>query len=148
MNQRDETLLKLIWNLPQVILLSPKKSKVCYSAYPISYHLYNKHIHVHKQCNTDMYLFICTNICTFMYIYSYMYIYIYIINCLYVSVCICICISNRIQNKLVTLVLFFLEEDFTFWTEQKHRTYHCVIFWVHFEFCNTHSIRYAKIKNV
>ena len=102
-----------------------------------------------------MYINNAIQICIYSYVQIYAHlcicihicIYTYILNCLYVSVCICICISNRIQNKLVTLVLFFLEEDFTFWTEQKHRTYHCVIFWVRFEFCNTHTIRYARIKN-
>lgn len=45
-----------------------------------------------------------------MYICTHTYIYEF--NRLYVTVCICVCISNKTQNKLVTLILFFVEEKF------------------------------------
>lgn len=72
-----------------------------------------------------------------MYVYPYLFIYILTYLIAYVSVCICIFISNRIKNKLVTLVLFCPGEEFIFvhyctqffffgGNEQTHKTFHSV----------------------
>lgn len=85
----------------------------------------------------------CTCICTNTQ-NVYMFTSIYIFNRLCVSMCICVCISNKIQNKLVILVLFFIKEEFL--GLNKNATPFIVyIFWYVLNFLMLVSSKYTKI---